>query len=94
MNQRYRTIIECELFEEQLKAIEPDARRADEFVDGAKWILCRCPQSGIQIGPDVPVWYFVTQEGVAPYSLVLYYTFDNDQVWLLSITKVIESSWN
>jgi hypothetical protein len=39
------------------KSIISDARRADEFVDGARWVLSRDPMSGSRIGPSA-VWFF------------------------------------
>jgi hypothetical protein len=39
------------------KSIISDAQRADEFVDGARWVLSRDPMSGSRIGPSA-VWFF------------------------------------
>jgi hypothetical protein len=64
--------------------IEPNVPRADEFVEGAETILSRQPESGFQLG-ESNVW-FVAGHTV---DAALYYTFDEDNVYLLSIKKVI-----
>jgi hypothetical protein len=62
--------------------IEPIVRRADEFMEGAETILSRNPEIGCQL-EDSKVW-FVCGHTV---DAALYYTFDDDRVYLLSIEK-------
>jgi hypothetical protein len=65
-----------------MAAIERDVRRADEFLEGAETILSRQPESGYQL-EDSSVW-FVAGHTV---DLALYYAFDEDHVYFLSIQK-------
>jgi hypothetical protein len=85
---KMRTIIEEHRFCLELAALIPKAQRADEFIDGAKWVLCRNPLKGKRIG-NSHVWFLSMEEipGVLP--IVLYYTFDDDFVNFLSITETL-----
>jgi hypothetical protein len=80
---KLREIIEESQFTVELQEIEPDAIRADEFVDGAKWVLSRNPEYGTKIGQLV--WFIPMLRSLSEPSMVLYYTFDADRVFLLSI---------
>ena len=80
-----RGIVEEARFAEDLAAIEPDAMRADEFIDGAKWILARDARQGTQVAPDSCVWFLPMNDVPDAPSLILYYTFDQKQVYFLSI---------
>jgi hypothetical protein len=64
--------------------IELNVPRADEFVEGAETILSRRPEAGFQLA-ESNVW-FVPGHTV---DAALYYTFDEDNVYFISITKVI-----
>ncbi len=79
---RRRTIVYDPLFEEQMAEFEPNIKRADEFIEGAETILSRSPESGFQL-EDSSVW-FVPGHTV---DLVLYYTFDENHVYFLSIQR-------
>jgi hypothetical protein len=86
--QKHRIIIEEHGFAAELKAIAKGARQADEFIDAAKWVLCREPLSGTRIGKTSV--YFLPYAGTKPTdAVVLYYTFDEDNVYLLSIRKTV-----
>lgn len=80
-----RGIVEEQCFAEELAAIEPDAQRSDEFLDGAKWVLARDPQQGTQVASDSRVWFLPMNDVPDAPSLILYYTFDQRQVYFLSI---------
>lgn len=77
-------IVEEPRFERELKAIEADAIRADEFVDGAKAVLARNPQIGTKVGERV--WFLP----MARATVAIYYTFDDTAVYLQSIQVVPE----
>jgi hypothetical protein len=85
---KMRTIIEEHRFALELAALIPKAKRADEFIDGAKWVLCRDPFRGRRIG-NSHVWFLAMEELPEHLPIVLYYTFDNDNVNLLSIVETI-----
>jgi hypothetical protein len=80
---KIRTIIYDPRFEQDLARIIPSVRRADEFLEGAEQVLSRTPEQGYQL-EDSNVW-FVAGHTV---DVALYYTFDADNVYLLSIEKV------
>ena len=65
-----------------MMAIEPNVERADTFLDGVETVLSRNPQCGTRLGHS-HVW-FVPGWAV---NLAIYYTFNDDEVVLLSITK-------
>jgi hypothetical protein len=81
---KIRTIIRDARFEQEMAVIEKNVRRADEFLEGTETILSREPECGYQL-ENSNVW-FVAGHTV---DLALYYTFDEDNVYLLSIEKII-----
>ncbi len=76
-------IVEEHSFSTELSALLDDPVRADEFVDGAKFVLSRKPDAGTMIGEAV--WFLP----MILKNAVIYYRFDDDNVYLLSI-QVIE----
>lgn len=80
-----RGIVEEARFVEDLAAIEPDAIRADEFIDGAKWVLAREATRGTCVGPNSCVWFLPMNDVPDAPSLILYYTFNQQSVYFLSI---------
>jgi hypothetical protein len=84
--QKLREIVEEAQFATELKAIEKNARKADEFIDGAKWVLCREPRAGIRIG-KTHVFFMPIADSPVVDPVVLFYTYDADHVYLLSIKK-------
>ena len=83
-----RTVREEPLFLEQLAKIEPDVQRADEFLEGVVWLLSREPGYGTQIQTGSSVWAVPAVFSPAMNQLTVYYTFDNNQVYLLSIVNM------
>ena len=79
---KIRDIVRSHRFELEMDYIEPIVRRADEFMEGAETILARNPEIGCQL-EDSKVW-FVCGHTV---DAALYYTFDDNRVYLLSIEK-------
>lgn len=64
--------------------IERDVRRADEFLEGVETILSRDPESGFRL-EESSVW-FIAGHTV---DVALYYTFDENHVYFLSIRRVV-----
>jgi hypothetical protein len=75
-------IVEEHQFLDELMLTRRDPVRADEFVDGVKRVLCRNPQAGTQIGERI--WLIP----MAVWTHSIYYTFDDDSVYLHSIKAV------
>lgn len=84
--QKFREIVEAPRFAAELKAIEKNVRRADEFVDGVKWVLSRDPRAGTQID-KTRVFFIPIAESAAVGPAVLFYTYDDDHIYFLSIRK-------
>lgn len=84
---KIRTIIRTARFQQEMNSIEPDVRRADEFLEGVETILARRPQSGFALKGS-SVW-FVPGHTV---DLSLYYAFDDNHVYFLSIKKITPPS--
>lgn len=89
-----RSVIRNETFAKQLQDIKPGARRADEFMRGIEWILSRHPESGTQVGPNYHVWAFPVLDALDLPELIVYYTFNDDNVWLLSIKRAKDITWH
>ncbi len=81
----FRDIVRTDRFERELKKIEDDPLRADEFTEAVEWTLARNPASGTQISEDPPIWFIPMVDLPLGSSVAIYYTFDNNKVWLLSI---------
>ncbi len=85
MEDKRWTLIYDKRFERELREIEPDAPRADAFVDYAVQMLSRNPYMGTQIDPESPVWFLPMRQSAAETPVVLYYCFDDERVWFMSI---------
>jgi len=81
---KIRTIIYDPRFDQDLARITPSVERADDFLEGAEQILSRTPQAGFRL-EDSNVW-FVAGHTI---DLALYYTFDDDHVYMLAVEKII-----
>jgi hypothetical protein len=79
---KIRTIIRTKEFDNDLARLIPSIKRADEFLAGAEIILARAPDEGCQLDHS-SVW-FVCGHTV---DTALYYTFDDNFVYFLSIEK-------
>ena len=79
-----RSIIETDRFIREKLAIEPDVSRLDAALLGVTWTLARSPESGQKtIAPTV--WAMPTNAMLSVPALVIYYSFDDDTVTLLSV---------
>ncbi len=79
-----RDVIHTERYEKELRAVYKDVKRADEFIRGTEWEICRYPESGEQHGN---VWGKPITDLPDQPPLVLYYTFNDNFIWLMSIKK-------
>jgi hypothetical protein len=80
-----RTLIIPETLEAGASGLE-DARRTDEFLEGAKWVLEREAEKGREVWQD-PSIYVLAMEGVVGHPrLSLFYTIAYDKVLLLSLS--------
>lgn len=78
-----REIVESKRFLKELESISGDIKRGDEFTDGLKWRLSKNPVRGIRIADNV--WYVKTQNDDVQGRIIVYYTFDQTKIYLLSI---------
>lgn len=81
MNQR--AVVQTTRFELELLAFEPDVARSDEFLEGVEWVLSRDPELGLRLSDEV--WALDTSEYALIKPMTVFYTFDEQTVWLLSI---------
>lgn len=79
---KIRTIVYDERFVSEMAKIEPNVRRADEFIEGAETILSRDPEAGCPVDGS-NVWIVCGHTVDA----AIFYTFDENNVYLLSIEK-------
>lgn len=91
-----RGIVHDHLFTLQLHHFINDPLDAEEFCRGAEWVLARDPTQGTQVSESVwflPSAYYIAEPDVASAggtyyaTLVIYYTFDDERVTLLSIQR-------
>ena len=78
-----RDICYTKKFEKELKKIEADARRADEFMRGVEWAIVRHPEDGKLLRNGLyarPRTHTDEMEDV-----VAYYKFDDKKIYLMSI---------
>lgn len=80
-----RQVIRERSFERELRALIRDAREADEFVEGAEFVLARDPEAGSPLGDGL---WFMPMAPIGKAEPALYYTFDDSTVTLLSIATV------
>ena len=80
---KLRTVIRQPLFEQELLQLGFDAIRADEFTEGAEWILSRFPDGGTRLAKNV--WFLPV--GRPSLGLSLYYTYDQNNVYFLSMKR-------
>lgn len=89
---KLRNIIEEHRFSIELESLIDDgpdkAKRADEFIDAVKWVLSRSPQRGTRIG-KTNVWFIANDHNANMLPVVIYYTFDDDYVNLMSIQATL-----
>ena|ERR1051326_3786337 len=88
---KLRTIVEELKFETEFDLlVRLKVPRVEEFVEGVKWLLARGPEEGKQIG-NTEVWFvaneFLPDRKELP--LVIYYTFAEHTVNLLSIVETV-----
>ena len=83
-----RTIVQEDQYTKQLSKIEADVKRADALMEGITWILAKDASMGWRVSNESPVWMLFSNTDNADIdSLTVYYTFDSERVYLLSIEK-------
>jgi hypothetical protein len=85
MPRKYWTVVREHRFEKELRALIRDAVRADQFVEGAEFVLARDPRQGVEI-PGTSIW-LMPMAPIGQDQITLYYAFDETTVWLLSIRR-------
>jgi hypothetical protein len=87
--QTIRTVVEELKFESEARVLRKvGGKRLDAFLEGAMWLLARKPQNGRRIS-NTDVWYIASSQVPDLLPVVIYYTFDNHIVNLLSIVESI-----
>jgi hypothetical protein len=79
---RRRSVVHEHAFEHALRALIEDAWGADEFIEAAQFTLAADPLIGVEVMRGVWVLPMAPIEGR---EIALYYTFDEQTVWFLSI---------
>jgi hypothetical protein len=80
---KHREIVRNPGFEQDLTRLAFDAVRADEFTEGAEYVLSRNPEYGTKIHRNV--WFLPMWRPSQGKSVNLYYTFDADHVYFLAM---------
>ncbi|MCX6557706.1 MAG: hypothetical protein NTW95_09810 [Candidatus Aminicenantes bacterium] len=79
----YRTIVEGKQYSKELAALINDPKRADEFVEGIQYVLAREPNSieATCLDQNYPLWFIPCSCN----DIVIFYTYDDNEITLLSI---------
>jgi hypothetical protein len=80
----HRLVIREKQFERELRALISDPVEADEFVEAAEWVLVNVPETGVLFAVGSPIWV-LPMAPVAGKPVTLYYAFDDETLWLISI---------
>lgn len=80
----HRLVIREKQFERELRALIPNPVEADEFVRAAEWVLVNVPETGVLFAAGSPIW-ILPMAPVAAKQVTLYYAFDDETLWLISI---------
>ena len=89
-----RGIVKTHRFEVELRdLLATGARGADEFIEATEWALSRRANIGSLVTTDDPPIYFLPVVDVDRISrLIVYYMFNDDYIFLLSIQVAAESA--
>lgn len=79
------TIVWQKRFEQELLAIQANIERVDESIAAIEWALSCNPENGSQLQPGSRVWVMFTLETPFLPALIVYYTFDDNHVYLESV---------
>lgn len=85
-----RSVYYEERFDAELLAVCSDFERADELIRGIEWVLCRDPEFGERVSDDCNVWAIALPD-VLTLPFVMYYTFSEQYVFMLSIHVSVAS---
>ena len=83
-----RTIVRTHRFELELNhLLQSNVRAVDEFIEATEWALSRRAEIGTPVGRTngTEVWFLPIVTVARVDQLMVYYTFDADHVYLLSI---------
>lgn len=85
-----RTIVKEARFERELAEIEPRARKADEYISGAEWVLSRDAEEGMPVAQGARThMLFMAAHDELP-GATIYYYYDDHYVYLLSIRLTVQ----
>jgi hypothetical protein len=84
MPERFWEVVREEAFEEEIAFPITDEREADDFVEGAEYILARDPRAGRHIGGEPDLW-FMPMAPIRGQQISLLYTFNDLTVFFVGI---------
>lgn len=89
-DKKRREVIESPRYTKERNLLQPDVARMDEILDGVVWVLSEDPTVGRKT-PNPAIWAMPTIAwNTVP--LVVYYSFNENQVVLESIIKAISDN--
>jgi len=85
---KMRTIVRDAIFEADAAEICGSIKKSDDFLEAVELVLARYPGCGTRLDKS-HVWFLPAHT----ISLVVYYTFDDERVYLISVqeTEILES---
>lgn len=82
-----RSVVRTHRFEAELQDLIPHTPSADEFIESAEFVVARNPTVGCRLDLEGNVWY-MPMAMIGDTQIAIYYTFDPEVVYLLSIGRV------
>ena len=83
-----RHVIREHRFERELRALIPDGRKADEFIEAAEYVIARDPHAGICLPLLEPPLWLMPLPLIGGEQVSLFYTFDETTVTFVSIQRL------
>lgn len=80
-----RDVVQEPEFSAALAALQPNLRRADEFLRGVEFALARDPTCGTQVTTNPDIYMIVMNDPLGSKQHALFYVFNDSTVYLLSI---------
>ena len=84
---KLRDIVEDERFKEELSILSTDVHRAEEFIEGAKWLLARSYTYGTEISHDPPLLFLTMNDPLTSSAMTLFYSFTDTTIIFLSVSR-------
>ena len=84
MPAKFREIVKSPQCEKEAEDLLGSVERVDDFFRGLEWALSKDPFCGQNLEPNSPIWVITSAPAGIETRIVVYYTFSDVQVFLMS----------